>query len=184
MPPTAAQVSASTVSPVTPTLTTQAGADVVLGQPITDTATSGTATQPGTNGPNATYPTINANNGAPAGGTITWSVRGPNNCTESGLAVTGSPATVSGNGTYGPVSATPTAVGDYTFVATYSGSSPNTNGAAGSCPPGANDGDEVVTVWRERVVVDMLKGGCRTTRLTSLRSWNDAERQRDVHSVP
>jgi hypothetical protein len=136
-----------TVTPVTPTLTTQAGADVFLGSPITDTATlSGTATQPGTNGPNATYPTINATNGLPADGTITWTVRGPNNCTDSGLTVSGSPATVSGDNTYGPVSATPTAVGDYTFVATYSGSSPNTLGAGGSCPPGANDGDEVVTV--------------------------------------
>jgi hypothetical protein len=139
-----------TVTPVTPTLTTQAGADVTLGSPITDTATlSGTATQPGTNGPNATYPSINATNGAPAGGTITWTVRGPDSCDPSGLTVTGSPAAVSGDDTYGPVNATPTAVGDYTFVATYSGSSPNTLGAGGSCPPGANDGDEVVTVTGE-----------------------------------
>jgi hypothetical protein len=138
------------VTPVTPTLTTQAGVDVSLGSAITDTATlSGTATQPGTNGPNATYPSINATNGAAAGGTITWTVRGPDSCDPSGLTVTGSPATVSGDNTYGPVSATPTAVGDYTFVAAYSGSSPNTLGAGGSCPPGANDGDEVVTVTGE-----------------------------------
>ena len=39
------------VTPVTPTLTTSAGADVVLGNPITDTATlTGTANQPGDNG--------------------------------------------------------------------------------------------------------------------------------------
>jgi len=139
-----------TVTPVTPTLTTTAGADVTLGTPITDTATlTGTATQPGTDGPNATYPSINATNGAPAGGTITWTVQGPDDCEASGLMVTGSPATVSGDGLYGPVSATPTAIGTYTFVATYSGSSPNTLGAAGSCPPGANDGDEEVTVTGE-----------------------------------
>jgi hypothetical protein len=138
------------VTPVTPTLTTEAGEDVTLGADITDTATlSGTATQPGTNGPNATYPSINATNGAPAGGTITWTVRGPDDCDPSGLTVTGSPATVSGDDTYGPVSATPTAIGTYTFVATYSGSSPNTLGAGGSCPPGANDGDEEVTVTGE-----------------------------------
>jgi hypothetical protein len=56
--------------------------------------------------------------------------------------------TVSGdNASYGPVSATPTAVGKYTFVASYDGSSPNTLGAGpSSCPPGAGDGDEEVNV--------------------------------------
>jgi len=138
------------VNPVTPTLTTTAGVDVTLGTPITDTATlTGTANQPGDNGPNAIYPTINATNGAPANGTITWSVRGPGGCAESGLTVTGSPATVSGDATYGPVSATPTAIGTYTFVATYTGDDPNTLGASGSCPPGPNDGDEEVTVTGE-----------------------------------
>ena len=144
------------VTPVTPTLTTQAGEDVTLGQDITDTATlTGTANQPGTNGgsnpgePDNTYPSINATNGAPAGGTITWTVQGPDDCDASGLTVTGSPATVSGDDTYGPVSATPTAIGTYTFVATYSGSSPNTNGAGGACPPGEFDGDEEVAVTGE-----------------------------------
>ena len=51
--------------------------------------------------------------------------------------------TVNGDNTsYGPVSATPTALGTYTFVATYSGNGPNTLGAAGTCP----DGTEEVTV--------------------------------------
>jgi hypothetical protein len=59
---------------------------------------------------------------------------------------------VSGDGTYPTaaqtaVSFTPTAVGTYTFVASYSGSSPNTNGAGpSSCPPALTDGDEEVTV--------------------------------------
>jgi hypothetical protein len=141
------------VNPKQPTLSTTASADVTLGTAITDTATlTGTATQPGTNGGSNpggagnTYPSINATNGAPAGGSITWTLRGPNNCTDAGLTITGSPATVSGNNTYGPASATPTLVGTYTWVATYGGSSPNTLGAGGSCPPGANDGDEVVIV--------------------------------------
>jgi hypothetical protein len=137
------------VNPVQPTLTTSAGADVTLGSAITDTASlTGTAKQPGTDGvgPGGT---INATAGtqAAAGGTITFEVRGPDSCNASGLTVTGSPVTVSGdNASYGPVSATPTAIGKYTFVATYSGNSPNTLGAAGTCPPGANDGDEEVNV--------------------------------------
>jgi hypothetical protein len=137
------------INPVQPTLTTTASADVTLGNPITDTASlTGTAKQPGTDGvgPGGT---INATalTQAAAGGTITFTVQGPGNCDPSGLTVSGSPVTVSGDNTsYGPVSATPTVIGKYTFVATYSGNSPNTLGAAGSCPPGANDGDEEVTV--------------------------------------
>jgi hypothetical protein len=135
------------VTPVTPTLTTDAGNNVTLGDPITDTATlTGTATQPGTNGPNATYPTINATNGAPANGTITWSVKGPDDCDDSGLAVTGSPATVSGDATYGPVSATPTAIGLYTFVAEYSGDAPNTLGAGPSACPDPTHTEEVTVI--------------------------------------
>ncbi|GAA3646703.1 hypothetical protein GCM10022237_02720 [Nocardioides ginsengisoli] len=57
------------VNPVTPTLTTSAGAGVVLGNAVTDTATlGGTATHPAT-------PVINLTgaSGPPAGGTITSS---------------------------------------------------------------------------------------------------------------
>ena len=129
------------INPETPTLTTEAGPDVIVGNPITDNATlTGTAMQPGTDGlgPGGT---INATAGsqAPAGGSISWTVQGPGNCNASGLTVTGSPKTVSGDGTYGPVSATPTLLGTYTFVATYTGSSPNTLGAAGSCPDAAEE---------------------------------------------
>jgi hypothetical protein len=142
------------VKPVTPTLSTTGGPDVTLGTAITDTATlSGTANQPGTNGgtlpgqAGSEYPSINATNGAAAGGTISWTLRGPGDCNDAGLTITGSPVDVNGdNASYGPVSATPLVIGTYTWVATYSGSSPNTLGAAGSCPPGANDGDEEVTV--------------------------------------
>jgi hypothetical protein len=139
------------VAPVTPTLTTQAGEDVVLGNPITDTASlTGTAKQPGDDGgsnpgqPDNTYPTINATNGAPAGGEITFTVVGPDSCDPSGLTVTGSPVAVSGdNPSYGPVSALPTAIGEYTFIATYSGSSPNTNAAG---PTLCSDANEKVIV--------------------------------------
>jgi len=140
------------IGPEQPTLTTQAGADVILGNSISDTASlTGTAKQPGADGvgPGGT---INATAGtqAAAGGSITFSVKGPNNCTASGLTVTGSPVTVSGDNTsYGPVSATPTAIGKYTFVASYDPGtpSPNTLGAGpSSCPPALTDGDEEVTV--------------------------------------
>jgi hypothetical protein len=135
------------VNPVQPTLSTSAGADVVLGNDISDTATlSGTANQPGTDGvgPGGT---INATAATqdPADGQITWSVDGPDSCSASGLTVTGSPADVSGDNDYGPVTATPTAIGEYTFIATYDGSSPNTLGAGPSACPNTVD-DEAVTV--------------------------------------
>ena len=130
------------IGPVTPTLTTTAGADVTLGSPITDTASlTGTAKQPGTDGvgPGGTINATAATQ-ANAGGTITFVVAGPNNCTvNASLTVTGSPVTVNGdNASYGPVTATPTTIGEYTFIATYSGSSPNTTGVGPSaCPNSA-----------------------------------------------
>ena len=111
------------VNPVTPTLTTTAGPDVLLGQPITDTANlTGTANRPGTPVINPTTP------GGPAGGSITFSLFGPSDTGCGPLVATLSPATpVSGDGTYGPVSFTPTEVGTYHWVASYSGDPPNTN---------------------------------------------------------
>ncbi len=134
------------VNPVQPDLTTAAGDDVVLGNDITDTATlSGTAMTPGTDGLGSDG-SINATAGSqsPAGGTISWTVDGPDNCTDSGLTVTGSGQTVSGDDDY-LASATPTAIGTYTFVATYSGDSPNTLDAGPSDCPNLVD-DEAVTV--------------------------------------
>lgn len=128
-----------TVNPVTPTLSTQASGNVLLGNPISDTATlSGTANQPGS-------PVINPTTaGAAAGGSITIKAFGPNDCTK--LAFTSSELPVSGDNTYGPVSFTPTAVGTYTFEATYTpDSSGNTLGqSATACPDPS--GKENVTV--------------------------------------
>jgi hypothetical protein len=127
-----------TVTPVTPTLTTRASGPVALANPISDTATlTGTANQPGSPVINPTTP------GAKAGGTITFTAYGPNDC--STLAFTSAPVNVNGDGTYGPVSFTPTAVGTYTFVASYSGNSPNTNGAGPSACPDST-GTETVLV--------------------------------------
>ncbi|HEY5882556.1 MAG TPA: hypothetical protein VIU11_26845 [Nakamurella sp.] len=62
-----------TVNPVTPALATTAGPDVLLGNPVTDSATlTGTSTQPAN-------PVINLTGagGAAAGGTITFQLFGP-----------------------------------------------------------------------------------------------------------
>jgi hypothetical protein len=126
-----------TVTPVTPTLATQAGAGpVIFGQPITDTATlSGTANEPGTPVINPTTP------GGPAAGTITFTAYGPNNCTTVAFSTS---VAVSGDGTYGPVSFTPTAPGTYHWAATYSGDPPNTNGTSHNLD--CSDTGEDVTV--------------------------------------
>ena len=66
-----------TVNPVTPSLGTTASADVLLGNTVSDSATlGGTATQPAN-------PVINLTGtaGAPAGGTITFRLYGPGDCT-------------------------------------------------------------------------------------------------------
>ena len=110
------------VNPVTPSLATTGGPDVLLGNPITDTATlTGTANKPGT-------PVINPTTaGGPAGGSITFSLFGPSDTGCGALFGTVTPATtVSGDWTYGPVSLTPTAIGTYHWVASYTGDSPNT----------------------------------------------------------
>ncbi|MCY4727891.1 hypothetical protein NYO98_16515 [Nocardioides sp. STR2] len=131
-----------TVDPVTPTLATTAGADVNLGSPVTDTATlSGLATQPAN-------PVINltGTGGAAAGGTITFKLYGPSDTGCGPLVHTVTPATpVSGNGTYGPVSFTPTAPGTYHWVAEYSGNAPNTNGTTHNASCADTNEDVVVS---------------------------------------
>ncbi len=72
-----------TVNPVTPTLPTTAGADVPLGNAVTDSAAlGGTATQPAN-------PVINltGTGGAAAGGTITFKLYGPDRLHDPGLHV-------------------------------------------------------------------------------------------------
>jgi hypothetical protein len=135
-----------TVNPVTPTLTTQAGASPVdFGQPVTDTATlTGTAHQPGTGGPAGSNGSINpATLGGDADGTITFTLY-KDNCTDLATGTGTNPQTVdvNGDGTYGPVSFTPDAPGDYHWVATYSGDAPNTL-AADSADCGADPNEDV-----------------------------------------
>jgi hypothetical protein len=114
-----------TVNPVDPTLSTSAGADVFLGNTVTDSATlGGTATQPAD-------PVINLTGaaGAAAGGTITFKLFGPSDSGCGTLVYTSPTVTVSGNGTYSSPDPQfePTAPGNYHWVAVYSGNLPNTN---------------------------------------------------------
>jgi len=147
-----------TVAPVTPTLTTSASCSAspcVLGSTLSDKAfLKGTAKQPGTNGGNSNYPSINATNGAPADHSISWVLYSPKS---GGCSVTKptSPSSVivSGDNTttgYGPTSYTTQisdGIGTYTFVASYpgDGAGSNTNAATStSCPD--TSGTETVIV--------------------------------------
>ncbi len=142
------------VLPVTPTLDTQAVASTVnFGQAVQDNATlTGTATQPGTNGGDATYPTINATNGAPAGGKITFTLLGPNDCTTVTSGGTGTNpqdiTTISGDGTYGPVSYTPASPGTYHWKAQYFPASGDVNNVGSTHNAGCTDTDEDVVVQK------------------------------------
>jgi hypothetical protein len=118
---------------------------VPFGQSITDTiALSGTANQEGTNGvgPGGT---INATRGGGAGGTLTVTVFGPDSCS----TIAHGPITlnVNGDGSYGGAGSTleftPTAPGEYVFVASYSGDAPNTLGIAATACASQPDAEKV-----------------------------------------
>jgi len=142
------------VTPVTPTLTTDAGTTpVTLGNAVTDTAElGGTAPQPGT--PVITTGSIpETTAGAAAGGTITFYLYGPSTSGCGSLATNfpadGISRTVSGNGTYptaqqSAVQFTPSAPGTYNWKAVYSGNSPNTNSVTHNAD--CTDADERVVV--------------------------------------
>lgn len=130
-----------TVNPVTPTLATSASDDVVLGGSVSDSATlSGLATQPAN-------PVINltGTGGAAAGGTVTFTLFGPDNCTTA--AYTSGAVTVSGNGTYNTPNPqfVPTAAGTYHWAASYSGNLPNNNGTTHNTACDDTNEDVVVT---------------------------------------
>ena len=136
------------VTPLTAAVDTQAGTTPVdLGQAVSDTATlSGTAKQPGTDGATGSI-TINASaaSQAAAGGTIEFTLL-KNDCTTlaSGTGTNPQSVTVSGDGSYGPVSFTPDAPGTYHWKAVYSGNAPNTIG--NSHNTACDDADETVVV--------------------------------------
>jgi len=131
-----------TVTPVTPALPTTAGPDVVLGNPVTDTAAlSGTSNQPGT-------PAINPTTaGAPAGGTITFTLL-KDDCTTlaTGTGTNPQSVPVSGDGTYGPVSFTPDAAGTYHWKATYTPAAGDPNNLGSTFNGDCSDSNETVVV--------------------------------------
>jgi hypothetical protein len=138
------------VNPRQPVLTTQAGAGpVILGNPVTDTATlTNTAHDPGTGGPaGSTDGSINpATLGDDADGTITFTLYKDNACTVLATGTGTNPQTVSvsGDGTYGPVSFIPDAPGTYHWVASYSGDLPNTLASGPSACLDENEDVEVI----------------------------------------
>ena len=115
----------SVSGPPAPSITTVATSSVALGQAISDSATLA-----GTSAP-AMQPT----------GTIMFSVYGPNNPNCTGIAAFTSTKTVSNNGPINSDPYTPTATGQYRWVASYSGDSNNT-AVAGLC----NDQGETSSV--------------------------------------
>jgi hypothetical protein len=134
-----------TVTPVTPTLSTNAGADVLLGQTVSDSATLGeTANQPTANVIETTLAA--AQGGAAAGGTITFKLYGPSDTGCGTLRYTSPTVAVSGDGTYNTPNPQfePAAPGNYHWVAEYSGSLPNTNSASHNTA--CTDTNEDVTV--------------------------------------
>ena len=130
-----------TVNPVTPDLATTASASVVLGGSVSDSATlSGLATQPAN-------PVINltGTGGAAAGGTITFTLYGPDNCTT--VAYTSPAVNVSGNASYSTPTPqfVPTAPGTYHWAASYSGNLPNNNATTHNTACNDTNEDVVVT---------------------------------------
>ena len=155
------------VLPVTPTLDTQAWSSgdstgsaqtdpVPFGDPLYDKASlSGTANQPGTDGPSTEFPSINATDGAAANGTITFTLVGPGDCSTTASGTGTNPETgvaVSGDGDYFSSGFTPDAPGDYSWQASYSGDSPNTLSASHN--DDCSDTDEDVTVQQLQPTMD------------------------------
>jgi len=143
------------VLPVTPALTTQAVASAVnFGQAVQDTASlQGTASQPGTNGPGSSltppqYPSINATNGAAAGGSIQFTLLKADCVTlATGSGTNPQSVSVSGNNaSYGPVSFTPDAPGTYYWKAQYIPASGDPNNIGSTHNAACDDSNETVVV--------------------------------------
>jgi hypothetical protein len=146
------------VLPVTPPLDTQAVTSAVnFGDPVQDNATlSDTASQPGSGGPSTTYPTIDpATAGAPAGGTIKFTLLKADCSTlATGTGTNPQEVTVTGDGTYGPVSFTPDAPGTYHWKAEYIPATGDPNNLGSTHNAACNDTDETVVVQKAPTAIN------------------------------
>jgi hypothetical protein len=136
------------VNPRQPTLVTDAvDGPVAFGNPISDVVTlANTAHKPGTGGPTGSNGTINPTTlGGDATGDIIVKAYGPDSC--STVAFTSTAIAASGNGTYGGAGTafefTPTSPGQYIFVASYAGDSPNTLSVTEGTCAGAPEAEKV-----------------------------------------
>jgi len=130
------------VKKATPTLSTTAGPDVLLGAAVTDSATLGDlATDPAD-------PIINLTGtaGPAAGGSITFKLYGPSAVGCGDLAYTSTAVTVSGNATYDAPSFAPLATGSYHWVAVYSGSANNSGTTHNAACTESNENVDVTSV--------------------------------------
>ena len=124
-----------TVNKVQPTISTSGDETVIIGGDIHDSAL--------------------LEGGVSPTGSITFNLYGPDDATCSGAVAFTTTVTVNGNGTYGPVTFTPTAVGTYRWVASYSGDG-NNLAATGAC----NDAGETDTVVKTNpTIATVLHGG-------------------------
>jgi hypothetical protein len=137
-----------TVAPRQATLTTQATTGpVAFGGKISDTVNlANTAHEPGTGGPAGDSGSINPTSlGGDATGNITVVAYGPNSCTT--VAFTSGAIAASGNGSYGGAASafefTPSAPGQYVFVAAYAGDLPNTLGIPATACSAAPSSEKV-----------------------------------------
>jgi hypothetical protein len=112
----------STVAQASPTISTVA-TSASLGNPVHDTATIAAGHSPG--------------------GTVTFKVYGATNTTCTGTALDTETVAVSGNGSYDAPNFTPSTIGDYRWVASYSGDA-NNKAVAGAC----NDSEETSTITK------------------------------------
>lgn len=133
------------VNPVTPQLATTAGDDVLLGNPVTDSAQlTGLATDPAS-------PVINLTGtaGPAAGGTITFKLFGPGGTCTGDPLYTSTAVTISALGAASTPEPqyTPLATGTYHWVAVYSGSTNNNTVTHNASPCGdVNENVDVTSV--------------------------------------
>lgn len=137
-----------TITPRQPTLVTDAtDGPIAFGGKISDVVTLGnTAHKPGTGGPAGSDGSINPTTlGGDATGNIVVKAYGPDSCTT--VAFTSNPIAASGNGNYGGAGTafefTPSSPGQYVFVASYAGDSPNTLGVTEGTCAGAPEAEKV-----------------------------------------